>query len=92
MLARSTASTSHSSGTTNASVMYPWAIVDPNGPLAARSTSMWIHCSSPVAVANMSTSDCRTSRQPLTPRGRPANFRSSSGVPTLVAACPVLMA
>ena len=30
-------------GTTIANVMKPWAMVLPNGPLAARSGSTWIH-------------------------------------------------
>src|SRR3954471_13988602 len=45
------------------SVRYPWPIVVPNGPCAARSGSTWIHCSSPVASAKALIFSCGISIQ-----------------------------
>src|SRR6478752_5218665 len=40
-------------------------------PVLARSGSTWIHCSSPVSLANVLMSACSTVRQLLTPRSVP---------------------
>src|SRR3954454_1953866 len=45
------------------SVRYPWPIVVPNGPPAARSGSVWIHCWSPVASAKPLIFSCGISIQ-----------------------------
>src|SRR5207237_2160145 len=53
------------------SVRYPWPIVVPNGPAAARSGSTWIHWWSPVASANASIFSCGTSIQDEGPNSAP---------------------
>src|SRR3954453_3544974 len=53
------------------SVRYPWPIVVPNGPCAARSGSTWIHCSSPVASAKALIFSCGISIQLEGPNCRP---------------------
>src|SRR3954452_4345028 len=45
------------------SVRYPWPIVVPNGPPAARSGSVWIHCWSPVVSAKALIFSCGISIQ-----------------------------
>src|SRR5918994_2368339 len=54
----SAGSASANIGTTSESVRKPCAIVVPNGPAAACSGSVWIHCASSVARANSSILDC----------------------------------
>jgi hypothetical protein len=54
-------------GTHSESVRKPWAIVVPNGPLAARSGSVWIHWKSSVAAANASIRSCVTSSHEVGP-------------------------
>src|SRR6476620_9899295 len=57
----------------------PCAIVFPPGDSrAARSTSMWIHCSSPVASANLLIRSWVISIQSLTPTSVPTAALSSS--------------
>src|SRR2546425_3066873 len=61
------------------SVRFPCATVVPNGLSAlARSTSTWIHWSSPLRRANASMSSWVTWRHPLGPISRPRSSRSPS--------------
>src|SRR5436853_2285539 len=64
------------------SVRYPWPIVVPNGPAAARSGSTWIHWRSPVASANASIRSCGTSIHDDGPNSAPAT-RSVNATPLL---------
>src|SRR5437868_9345201 len=57
----SRATTSYDITGSSDSVRYPWPIVVPKGPVAARSGSTWIHWWSPVASANASIRPCPTS-------------------------------
>jgi len=62
----------------NASTRYPWAMVRPNGPSAARAGSTCIHWWSPVASAKVSIRSWVISSQRLWPRCEPTAARSSS--------------
>src|SRR5438477_449102 len=55
------------------SVRYPWPIVVPNGPDAARSRSTWIHWWSPVVSANESMRSCETSIHDEGPNSAPVS-------------------
>src|SRR4051812_17684948 len=69
------------------SVRLPWATVPPKGDsFFARSTSTWIHWSSPVMRAKSSTSCWVTSRQSLGPTVSPTRPRSSSMPFTVISA------
>ena len=64
---------------TSDSVRLPWAIVVPNGlSFFARSTSTWIHWSSPEISANESIISWVTSRQSLGPISLPISSRRPS--------------
>src|SRR5579862_4488018 len=71
-------------------VRYPWAMVPPNGPAAARSGSTWIHWWSPVASANRSTCAWSITCQSDQPRCVPASAFNSSMVETVVVMAPTL--
>src|SRR5205085_1055928 len=68
-------------------VRNPCATVDPNGPCAARPGSTWIHCRSPVRVANCSTCSCVISTQRLVPRSLPARLGRSVTATVVAALC-----
>lgn len=64
-------------------------MVEPKGPVAARSGSTWIHWWSPVASAKRSIRFWSTSSHPVGPSGSPVPARSSSAdVKTLGSAMP----
>src|SRR4029453_19421470 len=52
-------------------------MVLPNGPAFARSSSTWIHCSSPVRVAKVEIWSCVTVIHRLLPMSRPFSVGSS---------------
>src|SRR5580704_8383154 len=66
------------------SVRYPWAMVVPKGPDAARSGSTWIHWWSPVASANRLTCAWSITCQSDHPRCWPDSLLSSSMLETVV--------
>src|SRR5258708_30865292 len=69
------------SAVTKDRLRYPCAIVAWNGlSLAARSTSTWIHCRSPVHSANWSILDWSTSIQSDVPRLLPTKCSTLSSV------------
>src|SRR5438105_7044412 len=69
------------------SVRYPWPIVVPNGPDAARSRSTWIHWWSPVVSANESIRFCEISIQDEGPNSAPG-VSSSAIAPPYDTRCP----
>src|SRR3954467_7072007 len=73
-------------GAHNDIVRYPWAIVPPNGPAFAASTSTWIHWWSPVASANRSIRSCPMVVHSVTPRSVPTAAVSAASESKCIAA------
>src|SRR3954468_4006851 len=81
--------TVHSSprnGAHSAIVRYPWAMVPPNGPAFAASTSTWIHWWSPVASANPSIRPWSIVVHSVAPRSVPAAAVSAASESNCIAA------
>src|SRR5919112_2954231 len=66
-----TSSNSYKNPVEQDSTKNPCAMVLPNGPAFARSSSTWIHCSSPVSVANVEIWSWVTVIHRLVPMSRP---------------------